>query len=237
MKFKRRLVFVLLFAVTSAAVGQSMKAELWTEPGIPVVEFDAPIEQSEVRAARGQKYNTGSALKDALPERSAICELPLSHAPVKPAFPVSQSDAILIATVTDARAFLSPDKSSVYSEFEVKIGEVLMNDSPAALGPGVSTTAGRSGGIVRFPSGHTLELGNCCESFPQQHGRYVLFLKWNDAGRDFSIVTGYWLRHEKIELLDGLDCEFEIFDNYQQYRNEDETTFLKLLRTAIKNGG
>src|SRR5882762_4297796 len=41
--------------------------------------------------------------------------------------PISASDVIILGTMSDARAHLSEDKNSVYSEFGVTIKEVLKN--------------------------------------------------------------------------------------------------------------
>lgn len=102
------------------------------DPDIPIVDINSPAfrkgEDREIRKNRGEKYNTGQPLEDTFREpRAALFELPLSHAAVKPAFPVSQSDAILIGTVTSSQAFLSTDKSYVYSEFTVYVEDVLKN--------------------------------------------------------------------------------------------------------------
>ncbi|HEV7644412.1 MAG TPA: hypothetical protein VGO50_10755 [Pyrinomonadaceae bacterium] len=165
-----------------------------------------------------------------------LLELPLSHAPLKPAFPVSQSGAILIGTVTDSQAFLSTDKSYVYSEFTVQVEDVLKNFSSAALAPNVTTTVERAGGIVRFASGKTLQLGNSGEGLPVKQSRYLLFLKWSESGKDFLTLTGYKL-DGKITPLDrlGKDTDINIFKNYRAYENNDETSFLKTVKTVIEN--
>lgn len=48
-------------------------------------------------------------------------ELPESHAPAETSLPAIESDAVVIGEVTDAHAYLSNDRTSVYSEFELRI--------------------------------------------------------------------------------------------------------------------
>jgi hypothetical protein len=41
------------------------------------------------------------------------------------ALPTHISNAVVIGEVTDAKAYLSEDRTSVYSEFTIRVGEVL----------------------------------------------------------------------------------------------------------------
>lgn len=208
------------------------------EPDIPVVDINSQSfrndENKDLRTNRGQKYNTGFPIKDVAKPPVEILELPLSHASVKPALPISQSDAILIGLVTESQAFLSSDKSYVYSEFTVQIEDVLKNFSPAALAPNITTTVERSGGIVRFSSGKTQRLGNGGEGLPQKQKRYLFFLKWSDAGKDFITLTGYELSNGKVIPLDGA-TDLSVYKNYRKYTNEDESKFLQTVKSFIDN--
>jgi len=240
------LLFVICFAIGAIFITTTSQTQKLVQPQevgeeIPVVNFNAreanDAQERSIRAIRGQKYNTGNPLKDVFtrPE-SDLLELPLSHAPIKPAFPVSQSDAILIGSITDARAFLSTDRSYVFSEFTVQVEDVLKNFSSAALAPNVTTTVERAGGIVRFASGKTLQLGNAGEGMPVKQSRYLLFLKWSESGKDFLILTGYKL-DSKVTPLDGAgkNADIKIFKNYKIYENSEESSFLKAVKTAIEN--
>jgi hypothetical protein len=56
--------------------------------------------------------------------------------------------------------------------------------------------------------------------------RYVLFLKSDDSGHWFSILTGYDLRSEKVFALDSVD-------QYAGLDNTDRSGFLALVNEAI----
>ncbi|HSK73591.1 MAG TPA: hypothetical protein VK892_17980, partial [Pyrinomonadaceae bacterium] len=45
------------------------------------------------------------------------------------ALPIEKSDVVILGKVIDAKAHLSPDKSTVYSEFKIEIEEVFKNNS------------------------------------------------------------------------------------------------------------
>ena len=69
-----------------------------------------------------------------------------SHAPEEPALPIIQSDAIVIGQVTSAQAHLSSDKTNVYSEFVVRVNDVLKSDRFGLPGVGGFITTTRPGG-------------------------------------------------------------------------------------------
>jgi hypothetical protein len=229
-----------LITVNTQSQTKNIPQQYKLDPDIPIVDINSPAfrkgEDREIRKSRGEKYNTGQPLEDIFGAESDLLELPLSHAPIKPAFPVSQSDAILIGSITDVQAFLTPDKSYVYSEFTVHIKEVLKNFSSAPIAPDVDTTIERAGGIVKFTSGNKLQRGNSGEGLPVKQNRYLLFLKWSESGKDFLILTGYKL-DGKVTPLDrlGKDTDINIFKNYRVYENIDETSFLKTVKTVIEN--
>jgi hypothetical protein len=64
----------------------------------------------------------------------------------------------------------------------------------------------------------------------------LFFLKYNEEGQDFSILTAYELRAGRVFPLDGLDRNgkvFEAYAAYQKYKDVDEATFLAEVREAI----
>jgi hypothetical protein len=161
--------------------------------------------------------------------------LPAIHAPAEPAIPAEQSDVIVIAEVTDSQAYLSNDKTNIYSEFTLRIEEVLKDDYSAPLSPGDAMTAERPGGAMRFPSGKTLRRGIYGKNMPRR-GRYIFFLGRNDQGQTFSLITGYELRAGRVLPLDGIHKaggQSPQFAAYQTYEGADESVFLNIVRDAM----
>ena len=143
--------------------------------------------------------------------------------PNLPALPFAKSSAVIVGQITDAKAYLSNDKTGVYSVFTVQVHEVIKNSSQLSLSTGSSIDVERDGGRVRFPNGRTLIY--VATNMPQVGLRYVLFLTNAQSQSDFQILTGYELREGKVYPLDDLP-------NLHTYENADETTFLNQLRTA-----
>jgi hypothetical protein len=141
--------------------------------------------------------------------------------------PAGMSDAVVAGTVTDSKAYLSPDGTGVYSEFTLKVEKVLKDRSGT-----ISTTAplaiDRAGGRVRYPSGDIVKYIVSGQGMPRVNKRYVFFLKLED--QDFRILTGYELGAGGVSPLDMT------VEKFKKYKGVDEATFLNQIRNAINSG-
>lgn len=255
-KYKRVALPLLLACVASVTVIAALRARNQNPPtsmqheqydisNIPMTDYDKPEtsdpEKRRLRRIRGSRYNLRD--KDVDARRFAITEETQSgfgsfeiHAPPEPALPVAQSDAIVIGEVSEAEAFLSTDRTSIYSEFTVNVGEVFKDTSLVTLTSGSSITTVRGGGAVRFPSGRVVRRGFNGKPLPRKGRRYVFFLKRNNEGQDFSIITAYELRGGRVFPLDGLYTTGQVVPQlaaHQEFKGVDEATFLATVREAI----
>jgi len=149
------------------------------------------------------------------------------------ALPVDKSDLVVIGEVTDAQAYLTEGKDWVYSEFTIRVDEVLKNTSKVTVSQGSSLIAERDGGGVRFPSGRKTIQYIVGQGMPRTGRRYVLFLTRDDQQQSTHILTGYELRAGKVFPLDtpgGGQTPAATM-----YKEADETSFLSDLRSAIAN--
>jgi len=144
------------------------------------------------------------------------------------ALPVSKSDAVVIGRVLDAQAYLSNDKTGIYSEFTVSLEQVLKNDRFASLTPNDLIVVERKGGKVRYPSGHITIYQMNGQGMPSIGGRYVLFLTHDAPEQDFFILTGYELKAGCVALLD-IPGDHPII----KQEGKAEADFLNDLRAAI----
>jgi hypothetical protein len=152
-----------------------------------------------------------------------------------PAFPTESSDAVVIGETVDAQAYLSNDKSGVYTEFTVRVDEILKNDSTVPLAVGETVAAQREGGRVRFPSGRIQQYITHYQHMPRAGRRYVFFLKRNDDGQAYYIRTGYELRAGRVMPLDGVNMNKGASEipQFAAYKDADEATFLRAVRAAV----
>jgi HAMP domain-containing protein len=256
---KRALILALAFALVGAvfAVASVLRVprqsnslaqhERADETVTPIVDFNAPTpadpREKALRRSRSKLYDYAGdptdAKKFSLTEGSepVLLDLPISDGPKESPIPVQQADAVVIGIIIDARAYLSNDKTNVYSEFTTSLVDVLLNDRSASLYAGAVITTSRRGGTVKLPSGKTLVRGALGRTMPQIGNRYLLFLRKNEEGQTFSIITGYELRNGKVIPLDGLSKKTPQFSQYAAYENADETTLLNQVRESISQEG
>ena len=210
----------------------------------PVADYGSPEPSDSKRKARKKRHNIRLKPYDNVDVRQLMLTEssqsswggPPSHAPAEPALPAGHSDVVLVGEVVDAKAFLSEDKTNVYSEFTLVVGEVLKNSTTIELAPGASVITTRPGGAVRFPSGKVIQRGSGGKPFPLAQRKYVFFLKYDAAGQDFPLMTAYELREGRVIPLDGLDIDgrlLEPYAAYQEYKGTDEATFINKVREAI----
>lgn len=197
----------------------------------PIVDYNeaAPSDSAllQRRRARGAKYDKPEVTVDLTSELVVGSEhwgLDL------PAFPLQQSTAVVLGSVTDARARLSNNKKGVYSEFTLQIEDVLKNDAAKSLTSETEVVVDREGGRVRLPSGKLGMYYITGQRMPVVNRRYVLFLS-GEASTGFTIVTGYELSGGKVAPLDrpGSGHPFTSYDG------ADEKSFLEELRGAVAN--
>lgn len=126
-----------------------------------------------------------------------------------PVFPIERSSAVVIGRVIEAKAYLSEDKTAIYSEFKVQIDSVLKNDERIPLQSERFLIIGREGGRVRLPSGKIVVSWINHQNMPTVGGKYAFFLthelpRGGDGGEDFYIVTAYELTNGNVVPMDDI---------------------------------
>lgn len=260
----RRHILLLVLAAISAATFLSTKS-LVTEGQqpqtsqptketldkrlgrLPITDFTVPEpaepEMRRLRRARNKRNNlsAGPEVKRAVLNddmEPVLLHSGWSHQPDEPAITAGKSDAIVTGTVKEVNAYISIDRTTVYSEVTLNIEEVLKGSPRYPLASGLTLSAERQGGAVRFPSGKILRRGSLGRNIPEAGRRYLLFLKYNEDGEDFSIVTGYQLLDNRVLPLDGMgDLDKggndPPFRAYERNRGAEVTTFLDKVRASI----
>jgi hypothetical protein len=239
------LTLALTFVAWSGSANQGVNPQETNGQGttpdkdVPVLDLKQ-AEKDRPEQLKGRKR--GQSLR----QRIRIAELPVGAEPLPfswsywgrvPALPVEQSNAVVVGTVTDRRAVLLEDKLGIYSEFSIKISEILKDDLNGFFIDQV-ITASRVGGAVRYPSGKVQKYTVSLLNYPQQDKVYVFFLKRDELG-DYSIFTGYEINGSVVQPLDGQrnlpknepDLQFGI------YRGVSVESFRSALQKAIQQQG
>ena len=185
------------------------------------------------REAKNKKFNNPAK---AISESSTQIFTVMDWDSGLPVFPIERSSAVIIGRITDAKAYLSADKSAIYSEFAVHIDAVLKNDERCPIEPENSLVVGREGGRVRLPSGKVVVSWINHQNMPRIGGKYALFLthefpRGGDSGDDFYIVTGYELVNGNVALMDDIPPAHPI----AAVKGKSETSFVNDLVAALSS--
>lgn len=243
---RNRKPLLILLAALFAVVGVTAMPT-WTHPqdgrpsgatkkeaeddAAPVATFNeagpATPEERQKRNEKGRRYD---GLGLVVEQEPGIVVRPRSAnwTARVPAIPASQSDVVVVGEVADAKAYLSDDKTGVYSEFTVRLSEVLKIDGRAGINNN-TLVAERVGGSVRFPSGRVQRIHVLYgQRMPEAGRRYLLFLKLTPGEQGLSILTGYKLQDGRVSALDSTPP-------YTGHDGADEVEFLQLVREEINS--
>ncbi len=212
---------------TSSPVSSRIRVRLKPESSDP--------ELRAKRLAKDKRYDGG---KGNINENSEVIFSSRHWAEGLSALPVDKSDAIVLGRVNNAEAFVTSEKTAVYSEFTICIESVLKNDALNSISLTGPLVIEREGGRVRLPSGRVALSYTSGMGMPRVGKRYIFFLthKFPDGevdGQDFSILTAYELNAGRVNPIDSPGGGTHPLAT--KYRNSDESSFLSDLQSSIEH--
>lgn len=221
-------VVLLLATGISAFRAQNSGKPKQKKADYPVLDLNAPgpadPEEKARRKKKGEKYNNADFPLNPALENHVQTEA-THFTPGTPAFPFSESAAVIIGTVTGAHAHLSADRSYVYSEFDILVEEVIKDDPRSPISVGQTVAGERAGGKVLVRPGNVHEFRTTLD--PLGVGsRYVVFLR--RRGDDYSVFTAYRLEGGLVYAVD------DYFKPASEGKSEEE--FMRDLRQAATSG-
>jgi hypothetical protein len=201
-------VTVLMMSLQGQGQNKTRSPSQHQEQDVPIVDYGSPKTESaklqseadRTRRARSARYDTRRIVRDV--DTGGTPVLGFSHWDAAlPALPVVKSALVVIGQVVDAKAYLSNDKTGVYSEFGIRVERIFKNDNSSPISPGQLVSAERWGGRVRFPSGRVLIFGNRGQGTPRIGEQYIFFLERNPE--QYAVLTAYELLSGEVHPLDG----------------------------------
>ena len=126
--------------------------------------------------------------------------------------PASRSAAVVVGTILRGKAFVSKDRTYVYSDFQVRVDEVLKQDPQTNVAVGGQIVVSRGGGAIHFPSGRINDYVNHGEGMPAVGSQYLFFLVRPDiAEPEYEVLVGgaYELRNGVVHPLDDFNMELD----------------------------
>jgi hypothetical protein len=140
-----------------------------------------------------------------------------------------EQDTVLVGGIIDAHVYLNSTKQHVYTEYRVRVEQVLKSGGDA-LSPGKEIVTGRWGGGIQFSSGEVREYWVRKLGMPDVGQRYLFFLQGQKEGGDFYIWTAFKLNNDSITVIDQLDSK--LFP-LAAYEGSNEVEFFSKVRKAL----
>lgn len=191
----------------------------------PVVDAEETEPNDPVKKAKLKKqklrYDKDAPFSNPGPVDEELAFLPEGQFAF-PALPVLKSDVIVVGQVLNAEAHRSNNRMNVFSNFEVRVDEVLKGN----LNVGNVITVQRIGGFVKYPGGRKVLFRLSGNGMPEVNARYAFFL--NVVDEDYTILTAYELATEGVMPLDNST-------QFQTYKGVSEVNFIASLRNAISH--
>lgn len=123
--------------------------------------------------------------------------------------------------MANSKAFLSEDKTGVYSEFTIVVSSVFKVGAGLSVDLGDMIVAERFGGKVRYPTGQIVLHRVDGQGHPIPGKKYVFFL--TKANEDnFKLLTAYEILADKVYALDGSRINFRGKGNWKFDKHNGE---------------
>src|SRR5260370_3006476 len=173
-----------------------------TRVGVTPYADAIPNPSDPLRQKRSSRYNSEPGTPPLDDDSYPALVVATTDSPELPDLPVRESNAIIVATVAAQHAYLSNDRTAIYTEFKVEIEQSLKATKDFPLQSGATIDIERQGGSVQFSSDTVISRGVANKSLPWLGKRYLLFLEYRPEGKDFSIIAGYRLEEALVTPLD-----------------------------------
>ncbi len=255
MKIRTKIFLILIVIVVALSTGtiaimnsqtqtnqtqERSKVEDPDDTATPIVDFydsNANQKMEADRLSKNARYdNSGFVLTDPHPNAGEV----IRHEEDSNGsdMPIEKSSIIIEGQVKDSKAFLSNDKSGIYSEFTISVSKVLKNSYDNSVKPNETVIAERFGGRVRYPSGKIIRYKVSGKGSPSLNSKYLFFLAGTQED-NYKILTAYELKDNKVFALDG-SRTFPRKNSkliYDKHNGKEYKNFINEVDQAIENKG
>lgn len=184
----------------------------------------APEDMSAARILANKRYDEQYWVVESVhPVTGGVGRV--SEEPPSPLFPVDDSTLIVVGEVIKASAFFSNDKRGVYTEFTIRVDDVLKRSDTGKRNP-TKIMADRAGGVVIYPGGQRVLYQDSDIGLPRLASKYLFFLKKDDESPNYAILTSY-------DITGARPVQVENIPSFTEFKDLDKTVFLEKVRSKI----
>jgi hypothetical protein len=230
------LGFSMVLFFSSAQTSEKEKKRSLPQVDFPLEDQQNLVEIDPERKKKNAGYDKLKLVQD--PKGLDIIETEIkSHWYLGfPAIPTAKSNLVMSGKVTKAKAFLSNDKTGIYSEFEVEIEKIIKNNDKSTVSIGETIQVERIGGQVRFPSSQVVKYMIYGQGLPQEEKNYIFFLSYDAQRQSYRIVTAYEIRKGRIYALDGNNAVGgDVRFSMDEFNGYEETLFIDKINKSLSS--
>ncbi|MDQ4119952.1 MAG: hypothetical protein M3209_00610 [Acidobacteriota bacterium] len=198
-----------------------------------VTDYNVPeaenAQEAEKRKLKNQRYDKEYFVsKNPHPETGGVSRGASRSEEIAPPpiIPVAESNLVVVGKVVNVTAHLSNDKSGIYSEFIIRVEQILKNDTSKKVIQGESVSADRAGGFVRYPNGQKVLYRYSERNLPQVGSEYVFFLVSDKQSPNYEILTLYELKESKVIPLDS-------GRSFNDFKDASKQNFIEAIRNKM----
>lgn len=206
----------------------------------PMVDFGNSLQRESVESAerklKNTRYDRYGAVQSQPDSRASEVIWEPEWWLGLPDLPGEQSDVVVEGIVADAKAFLSEDKTGVYSEFTIRVSKVLKVSTELQVELGDMVITERFGGKVRYPSGQVILYRIEGQGAPMTGKRYLFFLAKGNQ-RNYRLLTAYEIQGKEVFCLDGsrINSRGKGNWNFDKHNGEDVNSFMESVGRSVNN--
>lgn len=120
------------------------------------------------------------------------------------------NDTVVVGVVSRSQSFLSADHRALYTEYLLRVDEVLRNTKHLKLSGGSLIAIERMGGTLRLASGRILRSEVYGPTGPLfANHKYLLFLRYHVDGELFGSIKNWELVAGRVAAVDEFDIKAE----------------------------
>lgn len=189
----------------------------------PVVEFASDTTHDQSRKQKNSRYEqyVPFTIGVANPDTSGR-QIVHDHVKQPDAIP-GDADLVIMGQVLSGSAHFTSGKRSIYSEFVIRVDEVIKQEPAKEIVVAENIIADRLGGRIRFKNGQEVTYKAAGFDMPAIGKQHVLFLSRDTQSPNYKIITGYEIIGDEVEPIDRIDST---------KIHKDKNAFLKQIKRS-----
>jgi hypothetical protein len=146
--------------------------------------------------------------------------------------PVKESDAIVVGTFADHSVLLSQSKRSLYTVIRFTV-EATLKSKPLPIMPGEALECVVPGGVAEINGRIIQQRVQSGDDTPlEEHGRYLLFLKYDADRESYSIVKHWLLENGRAVAVDLIETQ-RVKKGNSDYDGQPENKIIDATKAAV----